>query len=133
MYILYHLSGELSTTVAEYSCVHGELSCFFDKNVVSWKHTYEILAKPKLDAQEPVNNYGVTIMEVSYKKLWKLLIDKDMKKKDLQSAAGISWSSVTKLSKGETVSMEVLMKICKVLNCDIGDIMELLPEEAPES
>lgn len=66
-------------------------------------------------------------MEVSYKKLWKLLIDKDMKKKDLQSAAGISWSSVTKLSKGETVSMEVLMKICKVLNCDIGDIMELLP------
>ena len=72
-------------------------------------------------------------MAVSYKKLWKLLIDRDMKKKDLQSAAGISWSSVTKLSKGETVSMEVLMKICKVLNCDIGDIMELLPEEAPES
>lgn len=57
-------------------------------------------------------------MEVSYKKLWKLLIDKDMKKKDLQSAAGISWSSVTKLSKGETVSMEVLMKIpfyCRTL------------------
>ena len=72
-------------------------------------------------------------MEVSYKKLWKILIDKDMKKKDLQAAAGISWASVTKLSKGETVSMEVLMKICKVLNCDIRDIMELLPEEAPES
>ena len=50
-----------------------------------------------------------------------------------EDGAGISWSSVTKLSKGETVSMEVLMKICKVLNCDIGDIMELLPEEAPES
>ena len=68
-------------------------------------------------------------MEVSYKKLWKMLIDKDMKKKDLQAAAGISWASVTKLSKGETVSMEVLMKICKTLNRDIGDIMELIPEE----
>ena len=67
-------------------------------------------------------------MEVSYKKLWKILIDKDMKKKDLQAAAGISWASVTKLSKGETVSLEVLMKICKVLGCDIGDIMELIPE-----
>ena len=50
-------------------------------------------------------------MEVSYKKLWKILIDKDMKKKDLQAAAGISWASVTKLSKGETVSMEVLMEL----------------------
>ena len=68
-------------------------------------------------------------MEVSYKKLWKVLIDKDMKKKDLQSAAGISWASVTKLSKGETLSMEVLMKICKTLECNIGDIMDLIPEE----
>ena len=67
-------------------------------------------------------------MEVSYKKLWKVLIDKDMKKKDLQSAAGISWASVTELSKGETVSMEVLMKICKTLECNIGDIMDLIPE-----
>ena len=69
-------------------------------------------------------------MEVSYKKLWKLLIDKDMKKKDLLATAGISWASVTKLSKGETVSMEVLMKICKALDCNIGDIMDLIPEEA---
>lgn len=68
-------------------------------------------------------------MEVSYKKLWKLLIDKDMKKKDLQAQAGISWTSVTKLSKGENVSMEVLMKVCKVLKCNIGDIMDLIPEE----
>ena len=50
-------------------------------------------------------------MEVSYKKLWKLLIDKNMKKKDLQAVAGISWASITKLSKGKTVSMEVLIKI----------------------
>lgn len=68
-------------------------------------------------------------MDVSYKKLWKMLIDKDMKKKDLQAAAEISWASVTKLSKGETVSMEVLMKVCKALNCNIGDIMDLIPSD----
>lgn len=78
-------------------------------------------------------NREVTTVEVSYKKLWKILIDKDMKKKDLQAAAGISWASVTKLSKGETVSMEVLMKVCKTLNCDIGDIMELIPTEENET
>ena len=72
-------------------------------------------------------------MEVSYKKLWKLLIDKDMKKKDLLATAGISWASVTKLSKGETVGMEVLMKICKALDCNIGDIMDLIPEEEVNS
>lgn len=71
-------------------------------------------------------------MQVSYKKLWKMLIDKDMKKKDLQADAGISWASVTKLSKGETVSMEVIMKICKTLDCNIGDIMDLIPDEDAE-
>lgn len=72
-------------------------------------------------------------MKISYKKLWKMLIDKDMKKKDLQAAAGISWASVTKLSKGESVSMEVLMKVCKTLECNIGDIMDLIPEEKEEN
>ena len=72
-------------------------------------------------------------MTVNYDKLWKLLIDKDMKKKDLLATAGISWASVTKLSKGETVSMEVLMKICKALDCNIGDIMDLIPEEEASS
>ena len=67
-----------------------------------------------------------------YKKLWKLLIDKYMKKKDLQAQAGISWTSVTKLSKGENVSMEVLMKVCKALECNIGDIMDLIPEDKDE-
>lgn len=69
-------------------------------------------------------------MDVSYKKLWKLLIDKDMKKKDLQAAAKVSWASITKLSKSETVSMDVLMKICAALGCDIGDVMELMPDKA---
>ena len=68
-------------------------------------------------------------MEISYKKLWKLLIDKDMKKKDLQSSAGISWASVSKLSKGEAVSMDVLIKVCKAMNCDIGDVVEFIPKE----
>ena len=72
-------------------------------------------------------------MEVSYKKLWKVLMDKDMKKKDLQTAAGISWASVTKLSKGETVSMEVLMKVCKALKCNVGDIMDFIPTDSDES
>ena len=72
-------------------------------------------------------------MEVSYKKLWKLLIDKDMKKKDLQSHAGIGWTSVTKLSKGENVSMEVLMKVCKALECNIGDIMDLITKEGDKN
>ena len=71
-------------------------------------------------------------MNVSYKKLWKLLIDKDMMKKDLQAETGLSWASVTKLSKGEPVSMEVLMKICKALHCDVGDIVECI-EEPEES
>ncbi|MEY8428521.1 helix-turn-helix transcriptional regulator [Lachnospiraceae bacterium 46-15] len=68
-------------------------------------------------------------MNVSYKKLWKLLIDKDMMKKDLQKEAGISWATLTKMSKGETVSTEVLMKVCKVLHCDVGDIVEFIEDE----
>ena len=66
-------------------------------------------------------------MAVSYKRLWKLLIDRDMKKKDLQAAAGISPSSVSKLSKNENVSMAVLIKICSALGVRFEDIMELVP------
>lgn len=68
-------------------------------------------------------------MAVSYKKLWKILIDEDMKKKDLQAAVKVSWTSITELSKGENVSMEVLSKICKALDCNIGDMMEFVNEE----
>ena len=68
-------------------------------------------------------------MTVSYKKLWKLLIDKDMMKKDLQKEASISWATMTKMSKGETVSTEVLMKICKVLHCNVGDIMDFIEDD----
>ena len=67
-------------------------------------------------------------MAISYKKLWKLLIDKDMKKKDLQKAAGISSASITKLGKNENVNTDILMKICSALKCDISDIMEIVEE-----
>ena len=67
-------------------------------------------------------------MAVSYKKLWKILIDRGMKKKDLCAAAGISHASMVKLGKNENVSMDVLVKICTALRCDIGDIMELISE-----
>lgn len=67
-------------------------------------------------------------MAVSYKKLWKLLIDKDMKKKDLRSLTGVSTTTMSRLAKDENVSTEILAKICAALNCDVGDIMEFVPE-----
>ena len=63
-------------------------------------------------------------MGISYKKLWKLLIDKNMNKGDLQKLTGISTSSIAKLSKGENVQTDLLVKICTALNCDTYDIME---------
>ena len=64
-------------------------------------------------------------MAVSYKRLWKLLIDKDIKKKDLSSMAGVSPATITKMGKGGHVTTEVLLKICTALNCGIDDIMEI--------
>ena len=66
-------------------------------------------------------------MSVSYKKLWKLLIDKDMKKKDL--CAGISPASVTKMGRNGHVTTEILLKICTALDCGVEDIMEIVPSE----
>ena len=68
-------------------------------------------------------------MDVSYNKLFKLLIDKSMEKTDLRLATGISPNTLTKLSNNEYVSMEVLVKICRVLDCDFGDIMEIVPTQ----
>ena len=65
-------------------------------------------------------------MAVSYKKLWKLLIDKDIKKKDLSSMAGISPATITKMGKGGHVTTEVLLKICTTLNCQIEEIVEFI-------
>ncbi len=66
-------------------------------------------------------------METSYKKLWKQLIDRDMTKTELRMRSGISTMALAKLGKGQNVSIEVLKKICATLECDIGDIMEMIP------
>ena len=67
-------------------------------------------------------------MAVSYKKLWKLLIDKDMRKEDLRLAAGLTSTAIAKLGRNEDVSTKILIKICKTLDCDISDIMEIVED-----
>ena len=67
-------------------------------------------------------------MAISYNKLWKVLIDKRMKKTDLLAEADISTTTLAKLSKDQIVSLEVIARICKALNCDIGDVVEMLPD-----
>ena len=65
-------------------------------------------------------------MKISYNKLWKLLIDKNMKRKDLQEAAGISSASIAKLGRGDNITTDVLIKICEALDCKLEDIMETI-------
>ena len=72
-------------------------------------------------------------MKFSYKKLMKILIDRDMKKKELQELAGISSASVAKLVKSENVNTDILLRICLALGCDIADIMEIVPNDKEAS
>lgn len=72
-------------------------------------------------------------MKVSYKKLWKLLIDMDYKKKDLEALAGISNYTISKMNRGENVTTDILGRICKALNCNIEDIMEFVDTDGKES
>ena len=72
---------------------------------------------------------GRLALKVCYKRLWKLLIDKDMKKKDLCEKAGISPASITKMGRNGYVTTQVLEKICVALDCQIGDVMEIIPGE----
>lgn len=72
------------------------------------------------------------IVSISYKRLWKLLIDKDMNKNDLREAIGVSSATIARMSKGVPVSTEVMMKICKALNCNLGDIAEVINEDPVE-
>lgn len=69
-------------------------------------------------------------MRISYNKLWKLLIDKNMNKQDLKKVSGISSASVAKLGKGDNITTEVLLRICTALNCDISDIMEVVNDDS---
>lgn len=68
-------------------------------------------------------------MGASYKKLWHLLIDRGMKKRELCELAGVSTSSLAKLGKGENVNTDILIKICRALECSVDDIMEIMPDE----
>jgi DNA-binding Xre family transcriptional regulator len=68
-------------------------------------------------------------MAISYNKLWKLLIDKKMTKTELRLAANISTTTLAKLGKDKTVSMDVMLRICKVLNCGVEDVMQIVNEE----
>lgn len=72
-------------------------------------------------------------MNLSYNKLWKLLIDKGMTKTEMRLKADISTTTLAKLGKDETVSMEVLLKICKALDCNVGDIMDVINEETKDA
>lgn len=69
-------------------------------------------------------------LEISYNRLWKLLIDKGINKTQLKDAAGLSSSTISKMGKNEQISMDSMLKICKTLNCDIGDIVEVRNDEA---
>lgn len=71
-------------------------------------------------------------MKISYIKLWKLLLDKRMKKSELRDLVKMSPNTLAKLGKDEMISMDVIVRICQVLKCDIGDIMEVIPEEDDE-
>lgn len=71
-------------------------------------------------------------MAANYKKLWKLLIDRDMKKKDLAKLANISNTSISKMGRNENVTVDVLVKICEALDCNIEDIVEIVPDESVE-
>ena len=67
-------------------------------------------------------------MYISYNKLWKMLIDKNIKKSDMKEKAGISSASLEKLGKGDNITTDVLLRICKVMDCRIGDILETIKE-----
>ena len=79
-----------------------------------------------------IAHWGVCYMAISYLKLWKLLLDKSMKKTDLIKVADISTTTLAKLSKNQSVSMGVMGRICRALSCDIGEIMEMIPDKKPE-
>ncbi len=71
-------------------------------------------------------------MKISYNKLWKLLIDKNMNKQDLLEAVKMSPNTMAKMGKNENVSMDVITRICEYFQCDVGDIMEMIPEKEKE-
>ena len=72
-------------------------------------------------------------MKISYNKLWKMLIDRKMNKADLREKTKMGSNTMAKLGRDETISMDVMLRICDVLHCDVGDIMEVFPDDEPGS
>ena len=68
-------------------------------------------------------------MRISYKPLWRILLERDMSKKELREASGISTASLAKLGKGENITTDVLLRICEALNCNINEIIETIPDD----
>ena len=90
-----------------------------------------IIIKAPILKKELKRDEENAMLKVSYKKLWKLLIDLEINKKTLAERAGVSASTLTKLTKGECVHMDMLVKICTALECDLSDIVELVPDNPP--
>ena len=119
---------KLKNSISACSICVFMLLCQIDYTIYSAQSQFEIQFE-NTEGRDEISR-GNT-MAVSYKKLWKLLIDKNMIKKDLRLAAGLSTNVIAKLGKNENVSTEVLGKICKALDCDITDIIEFIDEDEP--
>ena len=119
-------SGQAKQTFGISKCLFCFIKIFriFNLNIGFYVESFAFLWYNILNS-----NWEGVNMAVSYKKLWKLLIDKDMKKKDLRVATGITTTALAKLGRNENVNTEILVKICKVLQCDISDIMEIVEAE----
>lgn len=102
------------------SAIWLEMASWFREIILRYRVFYDIITYPYMN--------GDIAMPVSYDKLWKILIDKKMKRSDLKDAAGISFNVLAKMGKNEFVSMESLYKICVALDCGIDEIMEFIQE-----
>ena len=106
----------------------GEFSSMHDWVLQSQQNYVIIIIKVPILKKGLKRDEENTMLKVSYKKLWKLLIDLEINKKTLAERAGISASTLTKLTKGECVHMDMLVKICTALECDLSDIVELVSD-----
>lgn len=102
------------------SVIRLEMASWFRETILRYRVFYDIITYLYMN--------GDVAMPVSYDKLWKVLIDKKMKRSDLKDAAGISFNVLAKMGKNEFVSMESLYKICVALDCGIDEIMEFIQE-----
>jgi DNA-binding Xre family transcriptional regulator len=107
------------------------------KNIDAFTNCFSLFASdrdilfPDLYSMRIKGQRGAAAMAVSYKKLFKILIDRDMKKKEFREYVGISYSTLSKLEKGENTNVDVLERICLKMDCRIEDIMEILPDQPP--